>query len=206
MSALLAVLLALSPRPARAASPGPSPATTAAAAPAAPAPQENATVLAARLKDKSLPPAERDRLLKQLARVRDARQLPELFAIAASTAVEAPTAEAAWAALIESALDAPADARALVPGWLRSPDPESRFRALGLLKEGVWDAALTPLVRKILLKDADDENRAEAAAVLGANEVQIAKPDLLKAARDRSNAVREAAGQALSALDSAETD
>lgn len=137
---------------------------------------------------------------------RDPAQLAPLFAVASSTSVEVAKAQAAWTALVETALENPAPAKALLPGWLRSRDPEQRFRALALTKEGVWAPAFAPLVRQILLKDADEENRAEAALTLGANEVHAAKPDLLKAARDRSAAVREAAGEALAALESADAD
>jgi hypothetical protein len=177
-----------------------------ASAASAPSGGGDAQALAKSLADPALPAAERARTLRALQSVRDPGQIPALFELARSSATEAGAAQAAWSALVDTALESPAAARPRLPGWLDSADPDTRLRALSLMREGVWDGAMTPRVRKLLLKDADEDVRAEAAGALGANEVTAAKPDLLKAAKDKSAPVREAAAEALAALENAEAD
>jgi HEAT repeat protein len=179
-----------------------------AAVPAAAAPAKIATqdldTLLAKLADPALPAEERPRLVAALRKVNDPKRLERLFAVAATTTTPLDVAQAAWGALAETALDSPKEAQPLVSRWLKNPDPERRFRALQLIKEGVWDASFVPLIRAMLRKDADAENRAEAAEALGDNDVQEARPDLLRARRDKDKGVREAAKAALEELESVE--
>lgn len=191
MSALLAVWLAC--------------AASASAAPAKLA-HEDVDTIVSRLADPALPADARPALLGALRKVHDPRRLPLLFTLAASTATALDVAQSAWSALAETALDFPKESRALVPGWLKSPDAEIRYRGMQLIKEGVWDPSFVPLLRQMLRKDADDENRAEAAETLGDNDVKEAKPDLLRAKRDKVKAVREAAARALEELENEEED
>lgn len=212
MRSWAAALLLLLPAACLSAAPAPdgkaaalsSPTTAPAPAPAASG--QDAQALGKRLADPALPADERARTLRALQTVRDPGQIPALFELARSSANEGPIGQAAWSALVDTALEAPAAARARLPGWLDSADPDTRLRALSLMREGVWDGAMTPRVRKLLLKDADEDVRAEAAAALGANEVTAAKPDLQKATKDKSAPVREAAGEALAALENSEAD
>ena len=211
MRSVAAAALLLLPAPLFCAAPPPdakaSASSSPAPAPAAPAASgPDARALGMRLADPALPAAERAKTLRALQSVRDPGQIPALFELARSSATEAGAAQAAWSALVDTALENPALARARLPGWLDSADPDTRLRALSLMREGVWDGAMTPRVRKLLLKDADEDVRAEAAAALGANEVTAAKPDLQKAAKDKSAPVREAAAEALAALENAEAD
>jgi HEAT repeat protein len=167
---------------------------------------EDPDTLVARLADPALPAADRPRLISALRKVHDASKLSMLFVLASSTSTPLDTAQAAWGAMAETALDSPKEARVLVPVWLKSADPEQRYRALQLIKEGVWDPSFVPLLRQMLRKDVDDENRAEAAETLADNDVKEARPDLQRALRDKSKAVREAAKQAIQELDTPEDD